>query len=75
MKKSILIITIIVLGLIIFFFPKPSGEGGSCAGCENIECKCFGFQKNWVAIGPWRSTCYGIPYNCERYIIESSPQE
>jgi len=66
MKKTILII--IIIGLIIFFFPKPSGGGGSCLGCKNTECKCLGFQKNWVAIGPWRSTCYGIPYNCETYI-------
>ena len=68
MKKLTLFIIIIVLGL-IFFFPKPSGGGGSCLGCENTECKCFGFQKNWVAKGPWRSTCYGIPYGCETYIF------
>jgi len=68
MKKIIIII--IVIALIIFFFPKPSGGGGSCLGCENTTCKCFGFEKNFVAIGPWYSTCFGIPYNCETYIIE-----
>jgi len=68
MKKTIIII--IIIGLIIFFFPKPNGGGGSCLGCENTECKCLGFQKNQIAIGPWQSTCYGIPYNCKTYIIK-----
>ena len=71
MKKSILIIIIIIV--IIFFSPKPSGGGDGCLGCKNTECKCFGFQKNWIAIGPWRSTCYGIPYDCENYVIGVLP--
>ncbi len=72
MKKTIIII-VLVVGLIIFFFPKPNGEGGSCVGCKNIECKCFGFQKNMVAIGVWRSICYGIPYGCKTHMIKPLP--
>jgi hypothetical protein len=45
MKKSIfVIIMIIIIGLIVLFFPKSSGGGEVCTGCENMECKCFGFQ-------------------------------
>ena len=67
-RNKILIIVIVIL--IIFFFPKPNGGGGSCLGCENTECKCFGFQKDKVFIGPWSSTCYGIPYDCETYVYD-----
>ncbi len=70
MKKSILyIIVVIIMGLIVLFFPKSSGGGGVCVGCENTECKCFGFQKKWVAIGPWKSICYGVPYDCQTYYV------
>ena len=41
---------------------------------EETECKCFGFQKfqkNWAAVGPWGSTCYGIPYDCKTYVFDN----
>ena len=64
---------VLIILVFIFFFPKYSGGGGSCYGCDNTECECFGFQKNWVAIGPWRSTCYGIPYDCKTDVFDPLP--
>lgn len=58
-----------IIGLIVFFFPKSAGGGGSCLGCGNTECECFGFQKTSVAFGPWKSFCFGIPHSCESYVI------
>jgi hypothetical protein len=65
LKKLLFIIVALIVFLTFFFFPKPNGEGGSCSGCLNIECKCFGFERKETYIGPWHSTCYGIPYGCE----------
>ncbi len=57
---------VLVFISIIFFFPKSSGSGGTCPGCVNTECKCMGIEKNYVYIGPWHSTCYGVPYSCQK---------
>ena len=63
MKKIIL--TIIILALVIFFWPKYNGSGGSAVDAKNTQCQCIGIQKDWVAIGSWKSTCYGIPIDCQ----------
>jgi len=66
MKIFIKILSIVfIIALIIFFFPKSSGEERSCLECTDKICECFGFEKTWEAVvGPWRNICYGIPYSC-----------
>lgn len=69
--KILKLIFFIILGLtfltIIFFYPKSSGRGGVCTGCEIKLCKCLGFENVLVLDGPWKKTCYGIPHSCRRY--------
>lgn len=65
MKKWVLIISLIILIAVIFFFPKKSGFGGSALDVKDQVCRCFGFETMKTAIGPWESTCYGIPHSCQ----------
>ena len=61
-KKTLLIAIIIVL--VFMFFPKYSGDGAICFGCEGMECSCFGLQQDWKILGDWANMCIGVPYDC-----------
>jgi|GEM_PF-3450627 len=66
-KGSALVIILalmIVLAGIAFLFPKPSGSGGTCLGCQIKSCQCLGIEKDYHMIGPVKVTCYGIPHSC-----------
>jgi len=64
-STSVIILTvIIVLAGIVFFFPKRSGSGGTCLGCQIKSCQCLGVEKDYHMIGPVKVTCYGIPHSC-----------
>ncbi len=71
-KTIIILVVIIIIGAGIFFFPRKSGSGGTCAGCEIKSCDCLGFEHSMLAIGPVDVTCYGIPYNCTTEQITTS---
>lgn len=65
MKKSAyIIISIFIIGMVAFFFPKDGGSGGTCAGCEIRSCQCMGIARHSQAVGPVEVTCYGIPHSC-----------
>jgi photosystem II stability/assembly factor-like uncharacterized protein len=66
LRISVLIGAFCLIAL-VFFYPKSNGGGGTCIGCENTTCKCFGFERTFTYIGPWNSTCYGIPHSCSTY--------
>ncbi len=64
----IVIVVLIFVAVFIFFFPKNNGGGGVGTGVSRI-CNCLGYEKKFVADGPWKSTCYGISYGCKDYNI------
>ena len=66
----LVLIILVFIFVFIFFFPKYGGEGGSCYGCDNTECECFGFQKYGGSFSGWISTCYGIPYDCKTDVFD-----
>lgn len=70
-KKFFMVFSIIVLIVLIvlIFFPKTF-HGGSYAAARNVRCKCFGFETIREAMGPYRYTCYGIPYSCSFEFIK-----
>ncbi|MBS3068799.1 hypothetical protein J4441_00340 [Candidatus Micrarchaeota archaeon] len=64
--KTISIALMLVL-LLIFFFPKYAGTGSATLCVKGMDCKCLGFEHTEQYFGPWRTTCFGIPYSCREY--------
>lgn len=63
MKK--LIIVVIIIALAAFFWPKAGSQGDSTGQGPDINCNCFGYEKQSYQIGGGHNTCYGIVYNCQ----------
>ncbi len=61
-KTMIIIITIII---IFTLFPKFSGGGPICFGCNNMECKCFGKEGTLKIMNYEQDLCLGVPYDCK----------
>lgn len=77
MKNSIpFILTILIIILVAFFYPKSSGEYPSYFGGQAKSCTCFGIEKFFSPDGGWtKYTCYGIVYNCRTYYKKSSVKQ
>ncbi len=60
--KTILIIVLILL--VFTFFPKYSGGGAICFGCDSMECSCFGKEGTLKIVAYEQDLCLGVPYDC-----------
>jgi hypothetical protein len=62
MKK--IIILLVLIGLIIFFYPKGAGdEGGEGGPWIGTDYSCLGIKTKKMNSDATLKTCYGIPYN------------
>lgn len=69
-RFAVILVAVLAV-LVAFFYPKYGGGGGSSAlGVRNTSCRCLGVQRNVVFIGPWHSTCYGVPYACTSEVYQ-----
>ncbi|MFA6908253.1 MAG: hypothetical protein WC289_00005 [Patescibacteria group bacterium] len=65
-KKLVVIIgMVLIFCALVFFFPKKSGTGGTCADCQITSCQCLGIERDYHYVGPVKMTCYGIPHSCQ----------
>lgn len=65
MKKCFkILIPLLIVFILVFFFPKQCASGGNCPGCETNVCKCLGYEKQASQTGSWKKICYGITHDC-----------
>ncbi|MGV8150130.1 MAG: hypothetical protein ACP5NV_00190 [Candidatus Woesearchaeota archaeon] len=82
-SKIIIYSTIILIILIIFFWPKNAGTEPirfQALGLENYEaekCDCIGFSHNYLGSksGPIVFKCYGVTTSCEKICYKSINKE
>lgn len=60
-KKYYWIIGIVILViLILFFYPKDCGNWGTSLEAKTFSCGCFGYKFNEPLVGGGRTFCSGI---------------
>ncbi len=69
MKKTALVLFVIIV-IVILFFPKPMGYSGGFTGGKTYFAHCVGFAKTHQNTGPQipdgidsTTYCLGIPFN------------
>ncbi len=59
----------ILLGLLVFFFPKPCGRWGTSSDPKAVymECECLGLKYREPLIGGGKISCFGLPLSHQCY--------